>query len=243
MPKKQSRHCFRSALRHLEFAEKLTVVDPAMAIFRGITAEEEAASGLMFALRELKYPGAENLKPHNHIHKHALYPFLKIVGLFFGQVLKNNIGEYRLHIKNEDGKKRLMLAFPLKIEGEDQWIYPIPPLNIGVEVGKESMPPSYQSQITEFLAAKGSKNVSSYLKKEANLRNEILYASHSGYPDVVELKPEFLHEKASHVMVLLQAYLMIAPYKEIQLYVQGAVGAFASMVGKFENASAPPTEA
>ncbi len=243
MPKKQSRHCFRSALRHLELAEKLTVVDPAMAIFRGITAEEEAASGLMFALRDLKYPGAEKFKPHNHVHKHALFPFLKIVGLFFGQVLKDKLKEYRLHIKDEDGKQRLMLAFPLKIAGEDQWAYPIPPLNIGVKVGKAGIPPSYESQITEFLTAKGAKNVSSYLKKEANLRNEILYAAPSGYPDVVELKPEFLQEKASHVMVLLQAYLMIAPYKEIQPYVRDAVGAFASMVGTLENAPPPPAEA
>jgi len=243
MPKKRSRHCFRSALRHLELADRLIEVDPAMAIFRGITAEEEAASGLMFALRELKYPGADRIKPHNHVHKHALFPFVKIVGLFFGQVLKDKMKEYRLHIKDEDGKQRLMLAFPMQIAGKDQWAYPIPPLNIGIKVGKTGMPPSYRSQITEFVAAKGAKNVSSYLKKEVNLRNEILYAAPSGYPEVVTLKPEFLREKGSHVMVLLQAYLMIAPYKELQPYVQNAVEAFAIMIGTLENAQPTPAEA
>src|SRR3972149_10464663 len=86
VPKKQSRHCYRSALRHLEKAEGLSEIDPAMAIFRGITAEEEAASGLMHCLRELDYVGGNRLNPRNHIHKHALIPFIRILGLFFGQI-------------------------------------------------------------------------------------------------------------------------------------------------------------
>lgn len=234
MPKKQSRHCFRSALRHLELAQALTAQDPGMAIFRGITAEEEAASGLMFCLRELKYPGSENLRPHNHVQKHALFPFLKIVGLFFGQALKDFLKSYRLHIKEEKGHRRLMLAFPLLVESEENWAYPMPPLNFGIKVGKNSAPLSYEKQITEYLAARGANSIRTYLKKEANLRNEVLYAGPSGYPEVRDLKPEFLQEKAAHVVVLLQAYLLIGPYDEVQPYVGDALGAFTVMIGGME---------
>lgn len=233
-PKKQSRHCFRSALRHLEKAEALSGIDPAMAIFRGITAEEEAASGLMHCLRELDYVGAGCLNPRNHIHKHALIPFMRILGLFFGQIFEKNLKEYRLHIKEEDGQKRLMLAFPLFVAGERQWVYPIPPLNIGVKVGTTATPPSYQGQISAYVDAKGAKNIRSYLKKEANLRNEILYAGPDGYPEVAELKPGFLREKTAHVLILLQAYLLIAPYSDRQPYVQDALGGFLAMVGALE---------
>ena len=172
LPKRHSLHCFRSALRHLELAKNLLAVDPAMAIFRGVTAEEEAASGLMHCLRELHYAEADRLNPRNHVHKHALFPFMRIVGLFFGQIFENKLKEYHLHIKEEEGHRRLMLAFPISIGGESQWAYPLPPLNFGVKVGTPETPPSYKSQISAFVSAKGAKNIRTYLKKEANLRNE-----------------------------------------------------------------------
>ena len=63
LPKRHSKNCFRSALHHLKKAASLSNIDPAMAIFRGITAEEEAASGLMYCLREGNYFDAKRLKP------------------------------------------------------------------------------------------------------------------------------------------------------------------------------------
>jgi hypothetical protein len=202
-----------------------------MAIFRGITAEEEAASGLMWCLRELEYVGASYLMPRNHVHKHAAIPFLRIIGLFFGQTFDKTLKEYGLHIKDEDGQRRLMLAFPIKVAGEDTWAYPIPPLNFGVSVAGTGLPPSYATQISAYVTAKGANSIKSYLKKEANLRNEILYAGPDGYPQVPELKAEFIQEKTSHVLTLLQTYLLIQPYPERQPYVQDALTAFLSVVG------------
>lgn len=205
-----------------------------MAMFRGITAEEEAASGLMHCLRELDYVGADRLLPRSHIHKHALIPFVRIIGLFSGQIFEKSLKEYRLHIKEEDGHNRLMLAIPLFVDGERKWAYPIPPLNIGVKVGTPATPPSYQSQISAYVDANGAKNIQSYLKKEANLRNKILYAGPDGYPEVAELEPRFIREKMTHVLILLQAYLLIEPYNDKQPYVQDVLGAFLAMVGALE---------
>lgn len=231
LPNRHSKNCFRSALHHLEKAGSLSNIDPAMAIFRGITAEEEAASGLMYCLREGNYVDAKRLGPKNHVHKHALIPFLRIVGLFYGELFEKILKEYRLHVKEEDGQKRLMLAFPIILAGERRWAYPIPPLNFGVSENTSAAPPSYQAQISAYVEAKGAKDILSYLKNEANLRNKILYASPTGYPIVSEPKPEFLHEKMSHVLILLRTYLLIAPYAERQPYVQDALGAFLRMVG------------
>ena len=213
-----------------------------MAIFRGITAEEEAASGLMHCLREGNYFNAKRLRPRDHVHKHALIPFLRIVGLFHGQLFEKSLKEYRLHVKEEDGQKRLMLAFPIVLAGGRQWAYPIPPLNFGVSEGTSAAPPSYQTQISAYVEAKGAKDILLYLKNEANWRNKILYASPTGYPTVPEPKPEFLHEKVSHVFILLQTYLLIAPYAERQPYVQDALGAFLTMVGALEQHERVSTE-
>ena len=103
-----------------------------MAIFRAITAEEEAASGVMRCLIEMKYPAADGLNPHDHAHKHAVFPFMKVLELFFGQTLSNHFTKYNLHIKEEDETTRLTLALSMMIGGEAQLAYPIPPLNFGV---------------------------------------------------------------------------------------------------------------
>jgi hypothetical protein len=55
------RHCGRSAFRHLRKAWMLYPIDREMALFRAITAEEEAATALILAMKQRRYPGAELL--------------------------------------------------------------------------------------------------------------------------------------------------------------------------------------
>lgn len=237
LPKSHSRACFRSALYHLDKAKLLETIDPAMAIFRAITAEEEAASGLMYCLREGGYVNSNKLNPRNHVHKHAMIPFLRVIGLFHGQVFGGKINEYRLQIQEENGQNRLMLTFPVTINSHEIWGYSVPPLNFGVKDGATSKPPSYEAQIVSFVESMGAKSILTYLRKESNLRNQVLYAASDGYPVISELKPEFLAEKAAHVSKLLQVYLLIKPWSEIQPYVQDSIGAFLAMVGAIESVS------
>ncbi len=228
-PKKHSRHCFRSAFNHLEWAEKLVEVDPAMAIFRGITAEEEAASGLMQCLKERKYKNAGKLKSRNHIHKNAVIPFLRILALFHGGFLKSYNIQPRFHIKEEEGKRRLTIALPMVVNGEDILAYPIPPLNFGVSI--EAKPPSYKKQIATYIKENGAKDIAAHLEAEANIRNEILYAGPTGYPKITAISPTFFQAKIAHVLILLRAYLFIFPYKESQPFVQQGLDAFLFMLG------------
>lgn len=229
-PRTHATHCFRSALYHLERAESLREVDPAMAIFRAITAEEEAASGVMRCLVEMKYPGADGLNPHDHAHKHAVFPFMQILQLFFGQTLSNHFTKYNLHIKEEDGATRLMLALNVTIDGEAQLAYPIPPLNFGVTNADTGEAVDYSFQINHLLAAKGKATVRAFLKNEANLRNEILYAGPDGYPTIPSLDVGFLIERRTRVLAMINLYLLVFPYQEHQPFVTQALGSFVNML-------------
>jgi hypothetical protein len=229
-PRTHASHCFRSALYHLERAELLREVDPAMAIFRAITAEEEAASGVMRCLVEMKYPGVDALNPHDHAHKHAVFPFMQVLQLFFAQTFSNHFTKYNLHIKEEDGATRLTLALNVTINGEAQLAYPIPPLNFGLENPDTGDAPDYSFQINQLVAAKGKATVKAFLKNEANLRNEILYATPNGYPTIPSLDVGFLIERRNRVLAMINLYLLVFPYQEHQPFVTQALASFIKLL-------------
>ena len=229
-PRTHATHCFRSALYHLERAETLREIDPAMAIFRAITAEEEAASGVMRCLVELGYPSSKALNPHDHAHKHAVFPFMQVLEIFFGQTLAKHFTKYNLHIKEEDGITRLTLALNLNVNGEAKLAYPIPPLNFGVKNPDTGEAPDYTFQINQLLVAKGKATVKEFLKKEANLRNEILYASLDGYPTIASLDTGFLVERRARVLAMINVYLLVFPYQEHQPFVAQALASFVKML-------------
>ena len=57
------KHCARSAVRRMIRASNLKGIDPEMAAFRALTAEEEAASALIHSLKWHRYKLSEQLKP------------------------------------------------------------------------------------------------------------------------------------------------------------------------------------
>lgn len=231
-PETHATHCFRSALRHLEQAAVLADIDKEMSAFRAITAEEEAASGLMRALKELKYAGAEGMNVQNHVHKHAVFPYLRIVGLFFGQTLAGQFRNFRLHIQDVDGHRRLTVGIPLPISiGEEQaYAYSKPPLNFNVSQRGSGASPEFEQQMDEYLQAQGSQTIRSFLKEEANTRNTLLYASPAGYPRLRTLDEAFLLERRSRVMLMIQVFLLIYPYQEHQSFVSHAISVFVKLI-------------
>src|SRR5688572_12178635 len=70
------KHAARSAIVHLQKGWELRQLDPAMAVFRGITADEESVAAIFHALKARHYKGAATLDPHRHLHKAAMVPFL-----------------------------------------------------------------------------------------------------------------------------------------------------------------------
>jgi hypothetical protein len=70
------KHSGRNAFAHLRMAWSIRRIDPAMAAFRAITAEEEAASALILSLKQKNYPNSSRLNHRDHIQKSALIPSL-----------------------------------------------------------------------------------------------------------------------------------------------------------------------
>ncbi|MBN9430701.1 MAG: hypothetical protein J0H09_29770 [Burkholderiales bacterium] len=233
-PRTHSVHCFRSALYHLERSEALRDVDPAMAGFRAITSEEEAASGLIRCLQELGYARSKELNPHDHVHKHALYPFLEIIGSFFSETLGRIFTSFELRIEEVEGKQRLRLATEMQTEAGPLRAYPIPPLGFTVRDGVTKQPIDYAIQIDGFIKANGASSIREFLKGEANFRNRLLYANPNGYPTVERLGESFILIRRQRVMVMLKAFLLLYPYSEHQLYASQAVASLADLLSQIK---------
>src|SRR5688572_22622865 len=77
------RHSARSAIRSLQKAWRLRYIDRELAAFALITADEEAITAIMHALKRRNYPGADRLRTYNHNHKWAFIPFLKAMTMAF----------------------------------------------------------------------------------------------------------------------------------------------------------------
>jgi hypothetical protein len=108
-------------------------------------------------------------------------------------------------------------------------VYPVPPLNLMVTSDERRI--SYKRQIAAFVETQGARDISTHIREQANLRNQILYAGPNGYPNISSLKPEFFTIRQRRIFALLKAYLFIYPYKERQPFVQDALDAFLAMLG------------
>lgn len=238
-PGSRARHCFRSAIDHLRRARLIQKIDPAMAVFRGLTAEEEAASGLMHALILRAYPNANLLKPRDHVQKHAVTPFLRSLLHHLSEIRLNGVRGVRLAMSKESPEPKLVVAFLLDGPGEPQIATPSPPLNLAVREGDGAFP-DLSRNMRELLEPTGYTNALKFLQAEANLRNRILYAAPDGYPQVEELQPEYLLERQRRVLMILKATLLVLPYEEAQPFAAEALKSFLRLVKQLNEASPAP---
>lgn len=232
-PSRHSRNCLRSALNHLEMAEKILELDPMMAAFRGLTAEEEAASGLMHCLKEKGYINSNYLKPKDHFHKNGISPFLDVLGRFFAENFQAHVKKPVFKLEGEGQNRRLMLGFQMEMLGAEKLVYPIPPLNFSVSINSKRF--SYKSQIDFLADHHGAKSISDYIRDQANVRNKLLYAGPDGYPGHVELHVDFFKTRLTRVLALLRGYLLIQPYSERLTFVQDSQDAFLAMMGQLKD--------
>ena len=228
-PNYGSRVCFESALHHLECAQKIIFIDPAMAKFRVLTAEEEAASGLMYCLKEMSFSNSELLKPKDHKYKNGIIPFFRIFGLFFREKQSSIIQEPKLHI-DEGVKKRLFIEFKMIVNGSPSWFRPEPPL--GIYMGNtDGEAETFEDQINSFADMHGVKKVFDYIERQANVRNELLYAGKNGYPKRALFENNDFHAKEEVVLNMLKVYLLIRPYNKNELpFVQNSLDCYLRII-------------
>lgn len=232
LPKRQSRHSLLSAFFHLEKAAAIVEIDPAMAAFRALTAEEEAATALMHCLKEKGYRNADLLKPKDHVQKNAVSPFLDVLGSSFAKTVGTQFQDFKLILDDEVATRRLMIALSIHVDGQEMWARPVPPLNFTVTSGGKAL--SYRPEIDLLVATTGRKNIIEYLRAQANRRNLLLYAGPDGYPGKVHLPEGFFEGRQRFVLASLRAYLLIQPYNEKMTFVQDALDAFLSMAGSLK---------
>jgi hypothetical protein len=219
-----------NALRHMNRAWMIRAVDPEMALFRSITAEEESATATFLALKRLNYAGTKKLKHHDHLHKNALFPFSKAIADFLTRVGTGPI-QVEMFANLDDPKRILRLRLHLSIPGTGKRVTMVPkaPLHFQLAEG----PQDGQRKLVDFadqalaLAEKhGFQTVIQYLRDRANFRNRLLYAGSEGYPGLegdVELD---LARARSRTFANLLTFLVIDQHPFKQHFAQQALAAF-----------------
>lgn len=218
----RARHCAKSALRHLERADLIVKLDPEMAIFHALTAEEEAATAVFFAVKHHRYPNANKLKHRDHTHKNALYPFLIAINNYLAGIDPPML-PWKIFTKTEGDRK--FLATKIQTP-DDRWGEPQPPLGFEIKRLANGTRERFASQLQELAEGAGAADVRKYLGDCANVRNRLLYASDQGVPIARGDVPQTLLTARARVFVLLRALCLIFPHKERALFVQQVLDAF-----------------
>lgn len=67
----------------------------------------------MRCLIEMGYPSSGGFNPHDLAHKHAVFPFMQVLGLFFGQTLGQHFtnGERNGLCANSESTYHFFIAF------------------------------------------------------------------------------------------------------------------------------------
>lgn len=228
-----SLHACRSALRHLERSWTLSADYPEVAAFCAITAEEESATAVFNCLKQLRYPGAEELKLRDHVHKTALHPFL----LAIGRAVDGWLSRYKPALEfnadlSHDAVERLRIRLSVGVSGKgEQWAYPLPPLNFRLSLN--NVPHDFSAELRGIATEKESRSAYEYVRGLANRRNQMLYASSTGMPHWVGTPERFIRYRQSVVFSNFMAILLIHPYAEHQLFVRQAILAFLKLLRRF----------
>jgi hypothetical protein len=223
-----AKHSARSAISHIKKAWKLKATDPEMAVFRAITAEEESVTTIFHSLKRLRYENSLKLKPWNHVHKSALQPFLAAIENNFYAAQMDQFNLVVELDQNETPKRFKTRATVMSESGEQFFVYPIPPLNFIIKQNGKIC--NFADELLQLTNQKTITKVIDHVKTLANRRNQLLYASQQGIPEVRDLPDSFFLERRDRIFRNLVLFLLIDPYP-IQLFIQQALNAFLEVLG------------
>lgn len=228
------RHACRSALSHLRKAWTLHPVDAEMSLFRAITAEEEAATAVIRALNARAYPNAERLKERQHPHKAALWPFIAAVA---NKMAEKNIPMPNLALRIE-GDPRIDLSIDIAARAgleKPLWGTPDEPFNWSMwsdRTGPFKLH-DFGEELAALATAKGAKSIGAHVAHEANLRNQLLYASEQGVPSVA-FSDDLLIGRRQRVTVMLFLAIAILQTAKHQLFLVQSLHALLRAVQGFD---------
>lgn len=225
-----------NAVRHLSRAWIVRELDPAMAVFRSITAEEESASAVFRAVKRVGYPGSKHLRPRDHLHKNALFPFCAAVYRTIADVSADPVAT-ETYFDTSTTPPRLRVRVRVPLPGEDQVLCAEPTESLHFSVSESDAdgidhPVDFGRQLLALARANKLGSVVEYLRDRANARNRLLYAADAGYPSISgDTEQELVHYQ-KRTFANLTLFLAIDQYPSRQSFVQQALEAFLAFLPK-----------
>lgn len=207
----------RSAFRHLRKAWGSRISDPDMAVFRMITAEEEAASALIRALKQRKYTNAKAFNERHHAHKSAIWPFIEVVGDYLHST---GVKAPHLHFAEAD-PPRLELEVTMRgPDGNPVYAKLDEPFNFVMRSGPagEMTVHDFSNELSKLAASKGRKKIKEHIDQVANQRNILLYASEKGIASTTATD-EFLLSRRMRITCLVAATIAVMQSDTHQAFV------------------------
>lgn len=214
-----------NSLDHMEKARALSQVDPQMACFRAICAEEEAATSLLASLRDQGYPLSDQYHLWSHENKMGVAFFIQsVVGWFkdYFDFEQLPLEEPRFVTTDEPGRPAIELILPIK--GLDKCLRPRPPLHVQSQ-GPVPLASVIGNQLRELVKRKLHSEVKSVIKSKANERNLLLYASDEALPGCFPDVQGYLLNQAAIVNALIMAIGLVDPWRKPEYEFSGLVQA------------------
>jgi hypothetical protein len=223
----RAKHSARSAIRHIRKAWLIRELDREMAVFHAITGEEEAATAIFYSLKRHHYPGADQLKPHDHVHKNAVYPFFNAVGFILNLLVEWGLKPQVVIDKKGDKPKAQVRITML---GGEQYVYPDPPLHYIIKRDGEVY--NFSDEFKAIVDSSRIASIREFLRELANERNQLLYAAPGGLLTYTQPVDEILKEHQGRIFNMLAVYLLIDQYSQVQWFVQQCLNAFLEVLGR-----------
>ena len=216
------RNAARSAINYLRRAWRIREIDPPLAMFCCITAEEEAVRAIFHSLHRHGYAQSDKLNWHNHRQKAVVAPFLYAIG----EMLRDLRG-FSMSIVPSDvgGRKQLRLrALGTAPNGQAVAVYPDPPLHGTASVDGQA--PELLSEMTKAYGGSDLPNLRKAMRVRANERNQWLYATEKGLPGVTGPIDAPVALYRQNVFTLLVFFILVDEHASVQGLAQQALTEF-----------------
>lgn len=199
-----------NALDHFERSIMLFDLDREMSSFRVLTGQEEAATALMMALQTKGYEGASYFNLRSHKHKAAVGACVTAIAQTLQPLLSNyemdfNFARCRIDVRLPLGGVRDEDGRPLFLQFQE-------PLGLLHANEGEEEPNIFKGALDDLMNPGGFRSVSAMVKAQANLRNNLLYASDQSLPRSSASAEQFTWRYSiSLTMLVLTVMVLQAP--------------------------------
>ncbi|CRM70361.1 hypothetical protein [Pseudomonas sp. 37 R 15] len=202
----------KSSCLHISMARKILGVDPLMAVFRSVCAEEEAAAALIFSLKRLRYKGADKIQFRSHQDKQAIIIFIQAIKSWYTSFHAENItGLDNLRLFPCKAGKRKAFGVFMPIKGTSKSVFIEPPLSLKTKNGLRWEDIIFDG-VKAIATQGGFGNFPEMVKDRANFRNQILYASDQSLPKYDGDVFLYVFNQAGMVATLIRALGLIDPW-------------------------------